>query len=507
MSQIDINSFLLLCSIFLPFICGFISFFLTSNQKSFYYYFVTILGAVSPFLISWVLYFNFDNTLLNSYNFELKFGTGLEFLGVYLHLGLNAISLPLFILSATVGVASVIYAMNSVAEKLHIYTGLLLVMLSGLMGLFASIDLFFFYFFHEFALIPTFIMIVIWGGYSRYAIALEMTIYLTLGALLSLIGIIALYQASGASEFNMVSLKEAVALNPIADQELIFALLFFGLGILVSLFPFHSWAPKGYTVAPTGASMLHAGVLKKFGIYGLLQIAIPFLELGALKWSSWMVILGLGNVIIIGLITLSKNNLKEMISFGSVMHMGYAFVGLAAFSILGTGGVLLLLVAHGLSVALLFLISTCIYKRFNTFNMSEMGGLGTIAPNMSVVFVLAIMASIGLPGFANFWGEFLIFTAVANNISINWAFYFLVLGIVISAVYGLRAIGNIVFGEAPEKLKYVKNDFNFSEKLSTFILLASLILIGIFPKIFTDNASDYLEKNYKIESSKLSQYR
>lgn len=505
------HSHFLFSTIWIPFLCGLTFLVLVKDVKTLGSRLLGLAGVIVPFIFAWVLYFNYDASHVNAYNFEFILPTGLESLGIFLHLGLNGISLPLYLLSATVGLSAIAYALFSNAERLNLYVGLLFIMFSGLMGTFASVDLFFFYFFHEFALIPTFIMIMIWGGVARHAVALEMTIYLTLGALLSLIGLIALYQQSGAEAFNMIALKDALQEQAISEvlQNNIFALLLFGFGILVSLFPFHTWAPKGYGAAPTGAAMLHAGVLKKFGLYGLLQIAIPFLPSGSETWGFWLLFLGLGNILVIGLITLAQKDLKQMIGYSSVMHMGYAFIGLGTFSILGAGGVLLLLVAHGLSVALLFLLSTCIYKRFSTYDMSKMGGLGQIAPNLSVFFAMAILASIGLPGFANFWGEFIIFAALAESETTRWVLYLAVLGIIISAVYGLRAVGDIVFGVAQEN-RVSENasssigDMNRIEKFSATLLLGSLLLIGVYPKVFSDNSNETLQNFYNKNSLSLN---
>lgn len=499
---------LLFSTIWIPFICGLSFLLFFKNTRSMAVRIWGIAGAALPFFFACVLYFNFEASSLDAYNFEWILPTGLESFGIYLHLGLNGISLPLFLLAATVGLSAVVYALFSKTERLNLYVGLLLIMFSGLMGTFASVDLFFFYFFHEFALIPTFIMIMLWGGVARQAIALEMTIYLTLGALLSLVGLIALYQSSGAEAFNMIALRDALSEQSLSEivQSNIFALLFFGFGILVSLFPFHSWAPKGYGAAPTGAAMLHAGVLKKFGLYGLLQIGLPLLPEGSAQWGFWLLLLGLGNVLIIGLVTLAQKDLKQMIAYGSVMHMGYAFIGLGTFSILGLGGVLLLLIAHGLSVALLFLLTTCIAQRFSSFDMRAMGGLGALAPNLSICFALAIMASIGLPGFANFWGEFIIFTALAESEETRWVLYFAALGIIISAVYGLRAVASIVFGTAPEKAETVERepvdqDMNRVEKFSAFFLLIALLLIGVFPRLMSDLSNNSLLRIYSQDSS------
>src|SRR5579884_3010288 len=344
---------------------------------------------------------------LHGYAFYSTYNTGLTSLGINLSLGLNGISLPLFVLAGVVGLAAGLYAIQSTAERLKIYLMLLLIMQGGLMGVFASVDVFFFYFFHELALIPTFIMVGVWGGRDRSYAAMKMTIYLTVGAMLSLIGLIALYWKSGAESFDLVALREIIAQEPIrlSAQREIFGLLLFGFGILVSLWPLHTWAPLGYGAAPSSAAMLHAGVLKKFGLYGLLQIALPLLPGGAREWSHVLAWLALGNVVVVGLITLAQRDLKQLVGYSSVMHMGYAFLGIACRSTLGAGGVVLLMVAHGLSVALLFLLSTSIYHRTQTFDLAEMGGLAQKAPVLAAFFVAATFASIGLPGFANFWGE------------------------------------------------------------------------------------------------------
>src|SRR5271165_6577280 len=240
----------------------------------------------------------------HGYAFLSDYSTGLDQLGIGLKLGLNGISLPLFVLAGLVGFAAGAYAIQSGAERMKTYLLLLLVMHAGLMGTFASVDVFFFYFFHELALIPTFIMVGVWGGRDRSYAAMKLTIYLTLGAMLSLLGLIALYVKSGASSFDLITLRQVIAAHPLAEtvQHNIFALLLFGFGILVSLWPLHTWAPLGYGAAPSSTAMLHAGVLKQFGLYGLIQIALPLLPLGSAHWSHVLALLaGVGNVLIIGL--------------------------------------------------------------------------------------------------------------------------------------------------------------------------------------------------------------
>jgi len=424
----------------------------------------------------------------HGYAFLAHYSTGLDAYGIRLTLGLNGIALPLFVLASLVGFAAGVYAIHSQAERLKIYLMLLLIMLGGLLGVFASVDVFFFYFFHELALIPTFIMVGIWGGRDRGYAAMKLTIYLTLGAMLSLIGLIAVYVKSGANSFDLIALRETIAAQPLGAtvQNNIFGLLMFGFGILVSLWPFHTWAPLGYGAAPSSTAMLHAGVLKKFGLYGLIQIALPLLPSGFVHWSTplaWLAVIG--NVLIVGFVAIAQRDLKQLVGYSSVMHMGYAFLGIAAGSALGIGGVVLLMVAHGLSVALLFLLSTAVHHRTHTFAMDEMGGLAQKTPVLAAFFVAATFASIGLPGFANFWGELTIFIAI-------WKFSPLVTalavaGVIISAVYGLRSAANIFFGQPTDALASVTAqhppaDLNWSEKIPALVLFAALLFIGFWPR-------------------------
>jgi NADH-quinone oxidoreductase subunit M len=361
-------------------------------------------------------------------------------------------------------------------------------MQGGLLGVFASVDVFFFYFFHELALIPTFIMVGIWGGRDRNYAAMKMTIYLTVGAMLSLLGLIAIYVKSGANSFDLIELKAAIAHEGIAatTQKYIFGLLMFGFGTLVSLWPLHTWAPLGYGAAPSSAAMLHAGVLKKFGLYGLIQIALPLLPAGAAWWAWKLALLaGVGNVLVVGFITMAQRDLKQMLGYSSVMHMGYCFLGIACLSTVGSGGVVLLMVAHGLSVALLFLLATSIHHRTHTFDLAEMGGLAQKTPVLAAFFVAGTMASIGLPGFANFPGELTIFVSL-------WKFSpgmtaVAVSGVVISAIYGLRAAARVFFGSPSEPLQRVlaehpPADMGWGERLPALLLLAALLLFGFYPR-------------------------
>lgn len=464
--------------------------------------FSTKLAAAAfalPALVALWLWKEFPAAAGQDYQFVSAHDLGLGSFGITLKLGLNGVALPMFLLAGIVGFAAGLYALRSGAERLKLYLLLLLVMHGGLLGVFASIDIFFFYFFHELALIPTFIMVGIWGGRDRHYAAMKLTVYLTAGAMLSLLGLIALYVKSGAETFDLIALREAVATEGIrgATQRYIFGLLLVGFGILVSLWPLHTWAPLGYGAAPSSAAMLHAGVLKKFGLYGLIQVAFPLLPEGAAHWVWPLALLaGLGNIIVVGLITLAQRDLKQMLGYSSVMHMGYCFLGLAAMSTIGTGGVVLLMVAHGLSVALLFLLATSIHHRTHTFDLTEMGGLAQKTPVLAAFFVAATMAGIGLPGFANFWGELTVFVALWNFSPGLTAVA--VAGVVISAIYGLRAAARVFYGVPTEQLQRVlvahpPADLDWKERLPALALLAALLFLGFHPRAISQPVNQALE--------------
>ncbi len=243
-------------------------------------------------------------------------------------------------------------------------------------------------------------------------------------------------------------------------QRHVYLLLLIGFGILISLFPFHTWAPEAYAAAPPPAAMLHAGVLKKFGLYGFLRLAIPMLPEGAHHWTTLLVVLLLGNIIYVGLVTIAQKRLDRMLGYSSVMHMGYIFLGIASFAVLGVTGAVVLIFAHGLSIALLFAIAGELRQRTNTLAFNELGGIAKVMPFAGLAFGLGVFAAIGLPGLANFAAEVMIFFGAFRN---GWeigrfhifqiATVLALWGVVISTVYMLRAYRKMFMGAISERWK------------------------------------------------------
>lgn len=365
---------------------------------------------------------------------------------------------------------------------------------AGALGAFLSTDLFFFYAFHELALVPTFLMIGMLGRGDRKEAAWKITIYLAFGSIVLLAGLLWLVNASGAESLLFDDLLASTI--PADQQKGIAAFLLVGFGILVSLFPFHSWAAPAYASAPAPVSMLHAGVLKKFGLYGLLRL-YPMVSEGLQPWLTWLIVLLLGNILWVGFVTISQKRLDLMLGNSSVMHMGYVFLAIAA--LIGSGSeaannlakpaAVLLMFAHGISIALLFGLVDRIERKTGTLELRDLGGLAKPAPTLAFLFGLAGLASIGLPGLANFSGEVMVFLAGFKGFTVSpecglgpvqIATILALWGVVISAVYMLRAFRKTFQGPTVTATDG-SADLTFSERIPAVLLAICLLVPGLFP--------------------------
>ena len=457
---------------------------------------VTLGASGLTALLALVAFCSFDPD--GGLQFETEW-TWVESLGLKFYLAADGINIGIIFMGAVVAFAAVCCA-GDVTHRIKEFYFLLNLMICGILGAFASMDLFFFYFFHELALVPTFIMIGVWGrGQNRNYATYKITLYLSFGALLALIGLIGVYVQTGAESFSIPDLMKAVEKKPITEsaQQWIFPLLMFGFGILVSLWPFHTWAPLGYGAAPTATAMLHAGVLKKFGLYGLIRVAIPMAPVGAQTWLEVLAWLALANLLFCGLVAVRQKDLNQLIGNSSVAHMGFIFLGIASLNVIGLTGAVLVMIAHGLLAALAFGLSGHLYQQHGSLDMTRMGGLLRKMPLAGTALLMAMMAGCGLPGFANFAGEITIFFAAWSagfqTITVIAAWSALVIG----GLYMLRAIRNILHGSQGEDWDNA-SDAKPLVATAFGLLLAMLLVFGFAPNLLTKRINGGVEKIVRL---------
>jgi NADH-quinone oxidoreductase subunit M len=462
-----------------------------------------LLATLVSALLAVVMFLKFNSAPTDAFGYRFAQRIPwIESLGISYHVGVDGINVGLVLMGAIVAFAAACVSWEIKEREKEFYI-LLLTMTGGILGAFASLDLFWFYFFHELALVPTFIMIGVWGrGEQKNYATFQVTIYLSIGALLALVGLILLSVQSGAGTFDIPLLAQhlsepAHAMSEEA-QNLIFPLLLFGFGILVSLWPFHSWAPLGYGSAPTPTAMLHAGVLKKFGLYGLIRIALPLLPEGAQNWLPVVALLCLGNLLYCGWVAMRQKDFTRLAGYSSVAHMGFVFLGIASLSLLGITGAVLVMIAHGFLAALTFALIGFIYQQTGTMEMGQLGGLLRRMPFIGSALLMAAFAGCGLPGFANFAGEVTVLFGAWKAFPVVtvlacWG------ALVIGAVYLLRAVRAILHG--PLNAKWAPADASpephgasvtltdashFWRKLPFLLLLGALLLFGCFPGLLVN---------------------
>lgn len=434
-------------------------------------------------------------SLVILFNYNLKAG-GLQMvenipwiadLGVSYRLGVDGLSLPMLLLTNLIGF-SCIFASWRVNERVKEFFVPLLILISGVMGTFITTDLFIFFLFYEVVVIPIYLLIIMFGSSKRvtkeYA-GMKLTIYLLIGSALILLGFIWMFVTGHylTGKYTMDMYELARVGFPAELQVPIFVLLVLGFGTLLSMFPFHAWSPDGYAGAPTAVSMIHAGVLKKIGGYALIRIGIFILPLGAKAIAPYIAVLGLANVIYAALICMRQTDLKYVVGYSSVSHMGYVVIGIAALNLISINGAVMMMFAHGVMAALFFAMVGSVYEKSHTRNIPELGGLAHQMPVTAFGFMLAGLASLGLPGLVTFIGEFTIFVGAFRVY--NWIAVLAISGVVFTAVYVLRALGNVLFGPRKAEWDHLQ-DLKGLELVPLVVLGLAIIIPGMLPASVMD---------------------
>jgi len=400
--------------------------------------------------------------------------------GVSYALGVDGISLPMVLLTAIVIFTGVFASWTGIKTRVKEFHIALLILVTGVFGVFLSRNLFFFFIFYEIAVIPMYILIAVWGSTRKEYGAMKLTIYLMLGSAFLLIGIVMLYLQSGTGSFDIAALASA-QYSP-GFQRLVFLLFTVGFGVLAALWPLHTWSPAGHVAAPTAVSMLHAGVLMKLAAYGLLRVGIFTFPDGALFWAPLIATLATVNAVYGAMVAMAQRDMKFVIGYSSVSHMGYVLFGLAAATSISINGAVAQMFAHGVMTALFFALVGLVYDKAHTRFMPELGGLAHQMPRVAAAFVIACLASLGLPGLVNFVAEFLIFTGSMRVFPIQAVLS--ILAIVITAAYVLRVAKWVFFGPRQERWDHLA-DARGIEMVPIVVLVFVLVFFGFFPGLLT----------------------
>ena len=402
-------------------------------------------------------------------------------LGISYQVGLDGIGMTLVLLLALVSTSGAFVSLW-IRDRVKEYMIFYLILVASLYGVFTSLDLFFLYLFYEMSVIPMYPLIGIWGSQNKEYASMKLTVYITTGAVLALAGILSLYGATGLNTFDLIQLREVLANQSIEGgvQRWVAPFLLFGFGVIASLWPLHSWSPIGYAAAPSAVSMLHAGVLKKMGPYLMIRLVFTFLPQGAQAWFPWIAVLATVNILYAAFAAIDQKDLKFLIGFSSVSHMGYVLLGLASGNQTALAGAVLLMFSHGVMAASAFALVGYVYEKTHTRWIPELGGLGKKLPFISLCFVMTALASAGVPGFSNFVAELLIFLGTWKVY--RWPVVLAVFGILFTAVYLLRAVRKVFFGPLARGWQGVEDPRGLVDRFPFVLLLGSLLVFGFWPQ-------------------------
>ena len=421
-------------------------------------------------------------------------------LGLNYIVGVDGLSATLVLLTAIVGLGGVLISW-SIDDRPREFYAFFMLLVAGVHGVFIAVDAFLLFFFYELAVLPMYVMIVVWGWKERreYA-AMKLTLYLLIGSFVSFIAFLVLYftPVEGGAALQTFDLRIWAEANfPFDVQRIWFMPLFLGFGVLAGLFPFHNWSPDGHVAAPTAVSMIHAGVLMKLGAYAAMRVGIQLLPQGATYWLPFVLILTLINVLYGSFIAMRQRDMKYLIGYSSVSHMGLVSMGFAAMTLVGYTGAGIQMVSHGIMTALFFAVVGMIYDRAHTRNMDDLSGMRRALPWTVMAFIIGGLVSMGMPGLSGFLAEFPIFLGVwqGRSIDLNAVFglnpsnyYGLVavlaiLGIVITAAYVLRAVHKVFFGEYEGEKWHDMRPLLAIDKFVLVSFSVLLILIGVLPVV------------------------
>ena len=449
---------------------------------------IALASATFALILSAWVYFTYDQAAAG-YQFIERYNW-LPALGISLYFGVDGMSTPLVLLTGVVMFTGVLiswgdddkHVMAGIQDRPREFFAFLFILAWGVLGVFVSLDLFMLFFFYEIAVFPMYLLIVIWGwAVTREYAAMKLTLYLFIGSVISLVGVLAMYfvqyQNTGVLSFDMLQMESAGFSQTF--QILWYLPVFLGFAVLGGIWPFHNWSPDGHVAAPTAVSMFHAGVLMKLGAFAALRVGIMLLPSGAIYWQGLIMFFAAVAVVYGAYIAFVQTDFKYMVGFSSVSHMGLVVLGFSTLNREGLLGSGLQMFSHGVMTALFFAVVGMIYDRAHTRQIPELGGMNKVMPFASVGFIIGGLVSMGMPLFSGFVAEFPIFMGVWKE---QWLVAVICsISIVITATYILLNVRKVFFGHMPEKFEGHLTDITVLDKVAITTLCLFMILIGIYP--------------------------
>ena len=440
--------------------------------------------AVADFLLSLSLWTNFDNTT-HKMQFELNI-PWIEPWGINFHIGLDGISLLLYVMTTFLTMICVLASWD-ISKHVREYMIAMLVLSTGMLGVFISLDLFMFYIFWEFQLIPMYILIGVWGGPRRVYASIKFFLFTAVGSLLMLVAILWIYlhiqETTGVATADILYITEHLN-APLGTQKWLWMAFFLAFAIKVPMFPFHTWLPDAHVEAPTAGSVILAGVLLKMGTYGFLRFNLPFFPQASYEFVPMIAWLSIIGIIYGALVSMVQVDLKKLVAYSSVSHLGFVMLGIFALNPYGIQGALIQNINHGISTGALFLLVGVIYDRRHTRLIKEFGGLAKIMPKYTICFMIVALSSIGLPGMNGFVGEFLILLGIFQ-VNGLWAAC-ATSGVILAACYILWMFQRVMFLEVKNPKNMNLKDMNVREMFTVVPLIILIFWIGLYPKPFMD---------------------
>ncbi len=466
-------------SIFVPIVAGLLVLLLGRDDRPGLTRWLSLAGAVLGFLVTLPLYVGFNNNTADMQFVEKS--PWIETFAVNYHLGIDGISLWFVLLTAFITIIVVVAGWEVITRKVAQYMAAFLI-LSGLMvGVFAALDGLLFYVFFEATLIPMYIIIGAWGGPNRVYAAFKFFLYTLLGSLLTLVAFIYLWHASGGSFDIQTWHQLPLAYTP---QVLIFLAMLAAFAVKVPMWPVHTWLPDAHVEAPTGGSVVLAAIMLKLGAYGFLRFSLPIAPDASQDLAWLMISLSLIAVIYIGLVAIVQDDMKKLVAYSSVAHMGFVTLGFFIFNTAGVEGAIVQMISHGFVSGAMFLCIGVLYDRMHTRRIDAYGGVVNVMPRFVTLFVLFSMANAGLPATSGFVGEF---TVIMGAVEYNfWIGLLAATALILGAAYSLWMVKRVAFGDITNEEVRGMSDLNAREFLILGVMAVAVLYMGIYPKPFTD---------------------